>query len=880
MSYSDNYTPTAAASGAHRRRDQLGSMSRSASTSTLLNSPITTRSGRALGAIGGKTSGPGFSPYARRTARGAAGLAEQRIEEASATAANEHGHVHGGLVSMVKGLPGRALGFLFRSGSKQNIARSQSVADLASSESSLQATGAPRGRGLPSSASVVTSLAPPRQNIPRTSSLSALALPPPASRQPRSTHSTLVLNPPPPRPAFQSRSRNASPALSSLSYINRSPSPPRNTLATSMSAYNFNGPASPSFGPRSPSYGLTSRSPFAARSPALSSAGHALFPYGASLPRSTAGSVTGSGSKRPHYSEAGSPPRSDADFGRRGSPLNPGAGMGEERARKKMLVWDPKEGLISREQRERERERYVLRGLSGGSGTDDVGNRDAAPLPKNEAERILEVLEGMGRTPLGEAKRGAVRVRSFYSSRSHELTPKQINVPTPSTTSRLSHSISTPLSPYTRRANPRGGEAREGTGLSSVFRAREERRAKREQEDREEREERERERVEAEERRERRREIEREFDEEEERERREGREIEEDAPRRKTRSMVKEAAKGKGKALAPPPTSTRKAKGKGRAKRATEEEEDGRSARDLDMASPPSRSTRRSKSPAPPLPAAKAVSPPPLPVVPPKAAPALSSLRPGRSHNSRAHTTSAKVFSAREEDLPPVDESELGKIKLPPMVFPANFSFGPAATTVAKKVELAPSKEESNSLTSRLGPAAPTPAPAFSFDAPSAPAATTPSFSFASSAPTPKPAAPALASSTSFDFFSEPPTAPTPALFGSPSTTKPNFFGAVLAEKASAPSPPLAVAAPFSFGAPAVKPLEKVEKKEEEEKEVAANPFAAFGKPIAKIVEESGATLAPSPAPSFGGFGNGASGKMFGSKPVEGEVSRLRHGTV
>ena len=31
-------------------------------------------------------------------------------------------------------------------------------------------------------------------------------------------------------------------------------------------------------------------------------------------------------------------------------------------------------------------------------------------MPKNEAERILEVLEGMGRTPLGEAKRASTRV--------------------------------------------------------------------------------------------------------------------------------------------------------------------------------------------------------------------------------------------------------------------------------------------------------------------------------------------------------------------------------------------------------------------------------------------------------------------------------------
>lgn len=34
--------------------------------------------------------------------------------------------------------------------------------------------------------------------------------------------------------------------------------------------------------------------------------------------------------------------------------------------------------------------------------------RLAPPPPKNEAERILEVLEGLGRTPLGDARRGAL----------------------------------------------------------------------------------------------------------------------------------------------------------------------------------------------------------------------------------------------------------------------------------------------------------------------------------------------------------------------------------------------------------------------------------------------------------------------------------------
>lgn len=62
---------------------------------------------------------------------------------------------------------------------------------------------------------------------------------------------------------------------------------------------------------------------------------------------------------------------------------------GMERARKKQLVWDPEKGFIGREELELEK-------LKGKESTN-----------KTEQERMLEVLENISRTPLGETKRGS-----------------------------------------------------------------------------------------------------------------------------------------------------------------------------------------------------------------------------------------------------------------------------------------------------------------------------------------------------------------------------------------------------------------------------------------------------------------------------------------
>lgn len=337
------------------------------------------------------------------------------------------------------------------------------------------------------------------------------------------------------------------------------------------------------------------------------------------------------------------------------------------------------------------------------------------------------------------------------------------------------------------------------------------------------------------------------------------------SPRRKTRSMgkvapspakEKDSAKGKEKA-----TTKAKPKAKGRTRRETSEaiendaddlEQSRRSAPASRAKSPPPRVRSpppRFEPPAPPSPPAPAepkVAPvahtesAPAPVQQPKAA--ASSLRPGRSHSTRTHVTSSKVFSAREEDLPPVDEGELNKIKMP--LFPANFSFetAPAPPPTQPPAKVAPLAAAPSDLFSRMGPPASAPPstamskPAFSFA--SAPAATT-------AAAPPKPtAAP--------DFFATSTVVPPPAVNFS---SKPNFFASVI-DKAGPTAPPTVTPLPptFSFGsAPSIKPTEVVTPKEESAP--VANPFS-FGKPAE--------TKAPAPASNFFGNSNGGSGSMFG----------------
>ncbi|BGP22003.1 vacuolar membrane protein [Rhodotorula toruloides] len=809
----------------------------------------------------------------------------------------------------------------------------------------------------------------------------------PAGAGGRSAHSTLVLphsastNGSGAGPSFLTaanlgrHSRAASPALSSTSLAQqrRSPSPLRNGLVGSMSSFQLAHPPSPTsasaiFNPTlgngvtSSPFGLTSRSPFVSRtamqprSPSVSgrsvssvaggaappSTGHPLFPYTSTLPRGTSPSLTSSVSMRDGLSSATRGVGQKRPF-RAGSPLNPqhhflsgsatvGSGLsslahggddiemlsdetgmnGVERARKKQLVWDPQRGLVSRERLEKEKE------------------REAPPMPKNEAERILEVLEGMGRTPLGEAKRGTVK-------------PKHINVPAlEQSSSRLPRSSTTPSilsgTPYAARASRTPAEptpsttqgGRPAKGLQAVLRAREDRRRALIEQEREERE---RERVEDEERerererrrRERRRrmdelvmsdEMEDVFSASEEEEVASPKRVTRSAA---TRSAVKQKAmsaskggKGKERLLEPPTPSRRSTRASSRAQtkspspvpaprrtrggKAAPVEEEQRieeMGEEAEKEEPRSakRSTR-SRSPAPrpstkkqsgaPTSAAKSPSPPPTqptteaaPAVPkitfptpssfPATAPSTStgrsSLRPGKSHTSRQHASSSRVFSAKEEDLPRIDDEALAKIQMPAFKIPAGFSFGAsAAASTEKQDEVAPAAL-SSSLLSRLGAPASTPTSepaksAFSFGTASAPAdksaASLPTFSFG--APAAKkdaeeketdklasiPAAsdffakPATSAASSSGFsFSTAPSAPAPATNG-----KPSFFASILADKEKeSPTEGKAdeathkpIMPSFSFGAvtkkdeslPVIKPTEVVPP-------TSATSFAAYG---------------------------------------------------
>ncbi|GAA5892301.1 hypothetical protein JCM8208_001505 [Rhodotorula glutinis] len=834
--------------------------------------------------------------------------------------------------------------------------------------------------------------------------------------------------------------RAASPAPSTASLAtrqqrNRSPSPLRTGLAGSMSAFQLAQPASPTSasaifnhpssalnaGAVANPFGLSSRSPFASSrirpspsvgaggsiagfsaSSAAGSAGHPLFPYASTLPRGTSPGLTSSFSLREGLSGAASASASGSTVGGAGatlkrpyaramggSPLGPrfpasvadvemrgepGSVGGAERARKKQLVWDPVQGLVSRERLEQEKA------------------AEAPALPKNEAERILEVLEGMGRTPLGDAKRASVR-------------PKHVNVPATSLDSsngRLPRSSTTPSilssTPYAARSARLSADPTEVAssssrpqqkGLQAVLRAREERRrALLEQE----REERERERVREQRRRDRRRRMDElamisddgEGDTDvfsaggstraSRSQRGGGSEYGDDdelrSPRRVTRSAAKKPSassstrdkgKGKDRLLEPPTpsasgsrrstrassrTSTSSAKAGAGAKSpspAPTPRKSSRSARvderdeqedqdedDAEMtpapkrskAKSPARSTApKSPSPAPPVPSRESSTAPgaapkisfPAPSSFPSTAPSTasgrSSLRPGKSHSSRQHQSSSKVFSAKEEDLPPLDDDALSKIQMPAIKFPANFSFGagaaaPPAASIddKKKDESAPAS--GSSLLSRLGAppassssAAAEPSPAFSFGASAAkPAAPpVPSFSFQPSTTTSSDKKDDSAKSTaaaapaSSDFFAKPSPAPPKPAFsftdasssrassvasdGTAGTaaSKPNFFGHVIKAKEGDAPPPVPA---ITFGAPAAtkkeddkatKPTEFGASSAGADKPAGENPFA-LGKPVAQLVEEGkedksaeGPQVA---APTF----------MFGSstpKPVE-----------
>jgi len=452
---------------------RLAQLSTSNSISSLQNSPSTSRSTRNLGAIGGR-SGPGYSPYARRVSRAAAAREEEEEFEDDATIRGEGESEVGdspvqqrsGLFGRVKSLPGKALGWLARSSSSKTLANSTSLADVraAVEEEQAKEQGNGIGRGMQRS-KTATNLAraadspsaapsalpsrlrrqPQKDSLPSSSSMSALSsiASPFAPSGLRSSHSTLNLASASTNgsgvPSFLTtsnlsrHSRAVSPALSSASYAHsrRSPSPMRNGLAGSMSAFNLAQPRSPTsaFGGAhdtttlgnaamtsgSNPFGLTSRSPFApgggggrsgsqravsvagsVRSSSTRPEGHALFPYTSTIPRGASPSIAGSQSMREglsSFASAPSPHPTSAPstaqkrpYARVGSPLNPrvpfspteGEGSqtgGAERARKKQMVWDPSRGLVSRERLDMEKERYVKRIIRGSEQFIDLFSR-------------------------------------------------------------------------------------------------------------------------------------------------------------------------------------------------------------------------------------------------------------------------------------------------------------------------------------------------------------------------------------------------------------------------------------------------------------------------------------------------------------------------
>lgn len=321
----DTYSPVPASTGPARR--QYPALTSSRSVSAALNSPITTRSGRALGSVGGK-SGPGFSPYAR------AAPSSAREEEGDDGVQGEEGgdqretvgtpaREAAGLFGIVRGLPGRLLGSIFgsRGGGGRTLTSSQSVQDfhLADAEAQVEATGAPRGRGMPGVSGMRAGALREGRGLPRTTSLSVLsgsgrgAAPVQPPRQSlRTSHSTLVL------PTASSNYGQSDSEYSNAPAHQRSPSPayPRANSTTSSfgmvpstsSHTPFRPPSTPSFGQAATvsqqqnNYGLVSRSPFASSArlaspmpstPRSSSSsytagrGHTLYPYASSVPRGT-----------------------------------------------------------------------------------------------------------------------------------------------------------------------------------------------------------------------------------------------------------------------------------------------------------------------------------------------------------------------------------------------------------------------------------------------------------------------------------------------------------------------------------------------------------------------------------------------------------------
>ncbi|SPO30142.1 related to Nuclear pore complex protein Nup214 [Ustilago trichophora] len=289
-----------------------------------------------------------------------------------------------------------------------------------------------------------------------------------------------------------------------------------------------------------------------------------------------------------------------------------------------------------------------------------------------------------------------------------------------------------------------------------------------------------------------------------------------------------------------------------------------------------------------------------------------SSLRQGAAKTSRTHQSSGK-FSAwdedeEEEDLP--DASDLAKIKLPTNMFPSGFSFGSSAPSSAPAAVSKPAASNSSeakaapvetastagsSLLGRLGgfdssapaeqkeaPKTSAAAPSFSFSAPSKDAPNTmPKFSFDASAT----AAPSTAAKDdsaakkstappASDFFRKPAEPASKSLSeGKKDGPVPNFFGSTMkkfeTKSADVPASPAASSGGFSFGAGAAeKTADKPAfsfgaKPATESAPAASSPFGSFGAKPAETAEKK-ADAAPASKPSFFGSSSSSSTPAVG----------------
>lgn len=330
---------------------------------------------RQLGSIGGR-SGPGYSPYARRIASRAAqydrGNAVARASEndrsddddddgddddgsGGGEGAAEVPRQSTGLFGKVKSLPGRMLGLLSRSSSRQTLSGSTSLADvraeldqeLARAHEQQQQPhklgGLPRSRtthqlapapaahddaGSARGARPRLAAAPALPASSSLSALSALSYGAPA----RTAHSKLNL---PLAGTQRAASPSAYSALTTSTHAgtpharpnrNRSPSPLRNGLAGSMSSFQLARPSTLGDSAAVNPFGLQSRSPFTASAidsprrhhagsesfyaanrtgPGAAAGGHPLFPYSSNLPRGTSPALSGSFSMRDGLSTLG-----------------------------------------------------------------------------------------------------------------------------------------------------------------------------------------------------------------------------------------------------------------------------------------------------------------------------------------------------------------------------------------------------------------------------------------------------------------------------------------------------------------------------------------------------------------------------------------------